>query len=106
MEKKRCIITVILIISTLCLCGCSYINGRTTERTFRNVYISSINKMDGSYKTQPYTIIFSDGTTINKVIDRNIFKIDKEKELEYITFITSLQYKDAYDIKDFKYLGE
>jgi len=100
--KKAIIVGVLLSILLVSLTGCTDSNWETT-RTIRNVYIVDIKEINGDYSTQPYNVIFSNGMKVGWVIDKNIFLIEKDRELEYITFITSLQYSDGLDIGDYKY---
>ena len=99
-NKVLIIIGIICIVSILT--GCTSIN-KVVDRTFRNVYIDSITLMNGGYKEDPYIVKFTDGRSIDMVIDTNIHLIDTSREIEFITFTTSMKYRNAYDIKDFKY---
>lgn len=100
--KKRLAVMTLMMLMVVSVAGCTVVNSPVGDRTFRNVFITNIEEQPGIYRDQPYVVTFSNGMTIDKMIDENIFQINNASELEYITFTTS-EYPSCYEIKDYKY---
>ncbi|MBE3093979.1 MAG: hypothetical protein IMZ52_03030 [Actinobacteria bacterium] len=105
MKKISALIIALVILTCISISGC--VDTIPKEKTFRSVKIISIvsdktlNEGEDNYK-----IIFSNGMEIKDIIDDNIWKLDTNSTFEYITFITGVKYRDAWSIKDYKYVGD